>query len=866
VEFPQTRDHEDIRTPDQRIRVFVSSTLVELADERRAVRAAIERLHLTAVMFDLGARPHPPGNLYRAYLRQSHVFIGMYHEHYGWVAPGEPVSGLEDEFRLSQGMPRLLYLKQPAPNMQPRLRELLDGIERDGVASYRTFADADELAALVQDDLATLLSERFLTTKADPDRRTQPSAGAVKPPVPLTHTIGRDADIARVARLLTTGTRLLTITGPGGIGKSRLALEVARVVADHYVDGVTFVPLENVTDRHRVLRAIAAGVRVTDDGTRPMLDVLTGELSARTMLLLIDNMEQVAAAGPELSELLGRCPAVSALITSRHVLRLRGEREYHLGPLPVPDGPDDETIHLVPAVRLFVQRAVAANPDFRLNPANRAAVAELTRVLDGLPLAIELAAARTRLLPPAALLERLTERLDVLADGAGDLPQRQQTLRATLDWSYQLLDPAEQALFARMGIFAGGATLEAVEGVCGDEVVPDVLGTVSSLVDKSLLATSSPDAADVPRIVMLQTVRTRALQLVADRGDAARTTARYVAWYADFCEPADVLRHAQAPRRWAALEREGANLRAVAQWATANADGPLLVSLARRLWPWLWTSGRVGELRDAIAEALAALPADPAPQDLGYLHYVAAYAQGLTGDHAGALDLVNRALREYGTGHSADAPLLVAAARLVRGTVTLGLGKVDGVDADLDHAVAVARRWNNAWLLGYATSHRGLRRAMQGDLERARTDHQESLAIAASTGHDVLAAQAIGQLAIVDILQQRLTHAHADLRRQVDYLTRTHHLEGMANALDTTAALAAAQQHWETAARTAAAAQRLRDRIRLAPWPLIREYHDATCVAAREQLGDRAPAIEADGRETDPWTVINDALTELQPP
>lgn len=325
-----------------------------------------------------------------------------------------------------------------------------------------------------------------------------------------------------------------------------------------------------------------------------------------------------------------------------------------------------------------------------------------------------------------------------------------------------------------------------------------------------------------------------------------------------------MLHHAQAPRHWAALEQEGANLRAVASWATANADGKLLVSLARRLWPWLWNGGRVGELREAISQALADLPADPAPQDIGYLHYVAAYAQGLTGDFAGALQLVNRALQEYDTDNGADTLLLIAAARLVRGTVNLGLGDVDGVDADMDCAVAVARQQNNAWLLGYATPHRGLRRAMQGDLSSARADHEESFAVARSTGHEVLAAQAIGQLAIVDVLDGRLDQAHAGLRRQVDHLKSTHHLEGLANALDTTAALAAAQQQWETAARTTEAARRLRDRIRLAPWPLISEYHDATEKAAREKLGDQARAIEAEARETDPWTAIDDALTELQ--
>jgi predicted ATPase len=859
---PFSENRDVIRTPDQRVRVFVSSTLSELADERRAVRSAIERQHLTAVMFELGARPHPPSSLYRAYLRQSHVFVGIYHESYGWVAAEEQVSGLEDEFRLSLGMPRLLYVKRPAPDIEPRLQELLDAVERDGAASYRVFTDAEELAGLVQDDLATLMSERFMTTGAVLGRG-HPSAEATRPPVPLTRTIGRDADIDRVAGLLTTGTRLLTLTGPGGIGKSRLALEVARVVADHYADGVGFVPLENVTDTRQVLRAIAVGVKVADEGTRPIVDVLADALAKRHMLLLIDNMEQVVAAGPALSALLGRCPGISALVTSRQVLRLRGEREYHLGPLTVPYGPDDDSIRSVPAVRLFVQRAVAANPDFQLTRANRAPIAELTRVLDGLPLAIELAAARTRLMSPASLLERLTEQLDVLADGGSDLPARQRTLGATLDWSYHLLNPPERALFARMAVFVGGATLEAIEGVCRDETVPNVLGVVSSLVEKSLLATSATDTADAPRIVMLQIVRPRALELLAERGEAEAFTARYVEWYADFCEQADVLTHAGAPRRWPALEQEGSNLRAVVQWATAHADGALLASLARGLWPWLWISGRVGELREAVARALAALPADAAPHDRGYLHYVAAYAQGLTGDLAAALDSANRALQEYEADDGDEKTLLVAAARLVRGTVSLGLGKVDGVDADLDHAVAVARALDNSWLLGYATSHRGLRRAMQGDLEGARDDHETSLDVATSNCNEVLAAQAIGQLAIIDVLQQRLEDAHDRLRSQVDHLKRAQHLEGLANALDTTAALAVAHQQWDPAARAAAAAQHLRDRLRMAPWPLIREYHDDCRHAARKNLGDRAPAIEAEGVETDPWTVIDDALIGL---
>jgi hypothetical protein len=460
------------------------------------------------------------------------------------------------------------------------------------------------------------------------------------------------------------------------------------------------------------------------------------------------------------------------------------------------------------------------------------------------------------------LLRRLTERLDVLADGADDLPERQRTLRTTIDWSYQLLNPAEQAVFTRISVFAGDTTLDAIEGTCGDHTIPDVLDTVSSLAEKSLVTTSTPDPDGVPRIAMLQTIRKRARELLAQRGETEAVTARYIHWYADFCEPADVLTHNRAPRYWPALEPEIANLHAVAQWANAHADSGLLVSLARRLWPWLWTSGRVGQMQEAVSEALAALPPDAAPQHIGYLRYVAAYAHGLTGDFTGALQLVNQALREYETAGDAASVLLVAAARLVRGTLTMGLGGSDRVGEDFDHAVQVARENGNAWLLGYATSHRGLRRAMHGDLAGARTDHDQSLAVAIRTGNDALAAQAIGQLALVDVLERRLHRARLTLRAQVTRLKRTGNQEGLANALDTAAALAVAHEQWETAARAAMSAQHLRDRVRLAAWPLIREYHSKSQDAARRAVGERVTEIEADARETDPWKIIDRALAD----
>jgi hypothetical protein len=233
-----------IRTPDQRVRVFVSSSLQELADERRAAREAIEGLHLTPVMFEQGARPHPPRALYRAYLEQSDVFIGLYWQRYGWVAPGEKVSGLEDEYGLSGDRPKLIYIKMPAPTREPELATLLDRIRRDDRASYRPFNDADELRSLVADDLAVLLTERFASAASGADQVL---------PRPATRLIGRDEDVDRVAGLLAgPETRLVTITGAGGIGKSRLALEVAERVKDQYADGVAYIELAAVPEQDTI--------------------------------------------------------------------------------------------------------------------------------------------------------------------------------------------------------------------------------------------------------------------------------------------------------------------------------------------------------------------------------------------------------------------------------------------------------------------------------------------------------------------------------------------------------------------------------------------------------------------------------------
>ena len=331
-----------IRTPDQRVRVFVSSTLQELAAERRAVRDAVTRLRLLPVMFEQGARAHPARQVYRDYLAQCQVFVGVYWQSYGWVAPGEAVSGLEDEYLLSAGLPRLIYLKSPAPHRERRLAEMLTRLESEGGVSYRQFSDAAELGDLVENDLAVLLSERFQVARSH-DLAGHPGATAGQEaslapvlPVPATPLIGREQEAAAVKDLVTEeGVRLITLTGPGGIGKTRLAVAVAQSLEPRFADGVRFADLSSVPATG-VGDAIAAALPVNTYGANMGSDV-ESYLRGRHLLLVLDNFEQAMGAAPLVASLLGAAAGLVVLVTSRTVLRLRGEHEFPVPALAVPE-------------------------------------------------------------------------------------------------------------------------------------------------------------------------------------------------------------------------------------------------------------------------------------------------------------------------------------------------------------------------------------------------------------------------------------------------------------------------------------------------------------------------------------------------
>ena len=467
----------------------------ELAPERHAVREAIESLHLTPVMFELGARPYPPRALYRAYLEQSDVFVGLYWESYGWVAPAEEVSGLEDEYRLSGDRPKLIYTKAPAPNRQPRLTELIARIQGADV-SYRPFGSADELRTLVADDLAVLLTERFAASvEVAVEPRSRPTAPL---PRPTTRLIGRDTDVAQVLDLLVdSDVRMVSIVGPGGIGKSRLAVAVAEGAKQRYPDGVVYVELASLREPSLVLPTIAKTLGIEEPGTSADA-LLRDQLAEARMLIVLDNMEQLAAAAGDLSNLLGSTESVQVLVTSRRILGIRAERVYSLEPLAVP-----ADTAVTAAVELFLDRARSIRPSYQPSAEDLATFAELSRRLDGLPLAIELAAAWLRMLSPQALLQQVGQQpLVFLREGAVDLPARQRTLRDTIAWSHSLLSADCKVLFARLAVFSGSADLGAIEQVTNSEGRLDILELIAELVDQSLVQALG-EAAE-PRFGMLE--------------------------------------------------------------------------------------------------------------------------------------------------------------------------------------------------------------------------------------------------------------------------------------------------------------------------------------------------------------------------
>ncbi|WP_210481175.1 DUF4062 domain-containing protein [Naasia sp. SYSU D00948] len=842
-----------IRTPDQRLRVFVSSTLSELAAERKAARRAVERISAAPVMFELGARPHPPRSLYRAYLEQSDIFVGIYWQKYGWVAPGEAVSGLEDEYNLVPAdMPKLIYVKQSAEAREEGLVRLLDRIRTDDTASYKPFGDSTELTRLLIADLAVLLAERFDDSRSHPGAASTPAADEVRSesperqrlPAPLTRLFGREHDVQHLVELLQRpDIRLITLTGPGGIGKTRLAIETARALHREAAE-IAFVPLAPIDDPAQVAGAIAQALGVPDTGDAPLEQKLLLSLSRRQMLLVLDNFEQVVDAAPIVSTLLNAAPDLKVLATSRALLRIAGEHSYTVDPLelPTPESrPSGSNEPLAPSVELFIERARSVKPDLELTEENVEAVEQIVTRLEGVPLAIELAAARARLLAPPSLLDRLQHQLPVLMGGQRDAPARQRAVRDTIAWSTRLLSDGERDMLWRLGVFAGRFSLEAAEAVAAPGT--DVLTLLEALVDASLVR--QQDLAGGSYFQILATVREYATEQLEAQGDAAQVRDLHSHYYARWAlTTAPLLTGPTQRRAIETLSNERDNLRAAVRHLLARHEWDLASDVATLLYLYWWIAGLLGEARSWLDEIIAAgdSVSPRARAD-------ALWLRAFLGTMLGAADGIIRDLDE-------SVQLLASSGDATRQSRVLALqGFAHAVSnpTQAEHGKEIIRRASNLlseegrpipgdpWVSDFGLLLPLGRIALaQGDIGYASEMFEELLRRSEQFQDDFFITFPLNHLGWARLLAGRVPEAAPLMERQLDLSIRLGHEQGVAYGLECFVGVAAALGDVEKAGLLYGAVRAIRDRLGLL------NVNDETVLGTVERIRSSPAAGEFD--------------------
>jgi predicted ATPase/class 3 adenylate cyclase len=609
-------------------------------------------------------------------------------------------------------------------------------------------------------------------------------------PTPLTSFIGRDREVGRIRRLL-EATRLLTLTGAGGCGKTRLAIEAAAGMRRSYPDGVFFVELAPITDVGLVPSTIAVALGVREELTRSIEESLKDALRDRETLLVLDNFEQVVGAAALIAELLRVSPRLRVLVTSRAALHLSGEQELPVPPLEMPDTgglPPTEQLAKYEAIALFAQRAAAVDPNFAITDESAPAVAEVCARLDGLPLAIELAASRIKLLSPAAMLDRLQHRLALLTGGAQDLPARQRTLRETIGWSYDLLQRNEQTLFCRLATFVGGWTIEAAEAVAnpGEELGAETLDALGSLVDKSLVRREADDG-DL-RFGMLQTIREFGIDALEESGWAAEARRRHATHFRAMAEAAEAELTRSDPGWLDRLEREHDNLRAALRWAIEVEEADTGLRIAGAVWRFWQVRGHLSEGRKWTDELLA-LPAaaartaarakallaagslaywlretdsvrGPYEESLAIYRelgdrlgeaeaaYNLAFAHMLAGDFRAAGETLRFAADMY---RESNDPVRLAYANMAQSFVAFHDGDLDRTDALVEDARRTFRERGDLWGVSVTAGTKAAVALNRGDFEGARAATFDSLDAAEALGNTLSMAVAFQGLAVLAI-------------------------------------------------------------------------------------------------------------------
>jgi predicted ATPase/DNA-binding CsgD family transcriptional regulator len=672
-----------------------------------------------------------------------------------------------------------------------------------------------------------------------------PVASATLPsnnlPIQVTSFIGRDREIAEIKQALPQ-TRLLTLTGAGGCGKTRLALEVAAGLLDGFADGVWLVELASLSDSTLVPKAVASALNIPEHPGLPLSETVKRYFQAKALLLILDNCEHLLSACSQLTDaLLRACPNLSILATSRERLGIAGELTYRVPGLSLPDPhrlPGLERLRQFEAVRLFVERASFSQPGFVITERNAPAVALVCGSLDGIPLAIELAAARVKGLSVEQIASRLGDRFRLLTDGSRTALLRHQTLQATMDWGYNLLTEPERVLLRRLSVFAGGFTLEAAEEVCGGDAVAtsEVLNLLLHLVDRSMVVARDRDNQSWYRL--LETVRQYASQRLVEAGEADEMRQRHLTWYVGLAEEAEAKLRGPKQQLWLdRLETEHDNLRAALEWKkTDSGNAEKRLRLAAALYRFWHCHGHWSEGRRWL-EITVSLGGEAPSNVLAKALRQAAMMAVWQGDYERATVLAKQGLTS--SYKSGDAESTVYC-RNVLGNVAVHQGDYGQAGTLLEDNVDLCRKLNDDWLLGWSLSGLGFVIRDQGDYERAVALHSESLALFRKVGDKHFTAWALCNLGVVALYQGDHKQAGAFCGESLTLSREIGDIWLVEQGLAVLAGAAALKRQYEQAALLFAASETLRNSLGRHRSIADQADFDKRVASTRAGLGDTA--------------------------